>query len=205
MRILAIETATEICSVALFDGMQYLANDHRALGRGHAEQLVPMISTLPNKGMADRIIVSLGPGSFTGVRVGIAAARSLGIAWNVPVLGYPTMMLIAAMAQETMQQPVTVCMNGGHGEWFLQNFGADATSQDKVRSLTPERARAECRHPFIAGNRAHELAALFDDDGRQAVEVLPDARATSILSPACFADNLAPIYGRGPDAKLPAS
>ena len=121
-RILAIETASEACSVALFEGAEIIAHDHRELGRGHAERLIPMIAALPDKGRADRILVSLGPGSFTGVRIGIAAARALGVAWGAEVLGYPTLALVAVRAWQPDPRPVTVCMNGGHGEWFVQNF-----------------------------------------------------------------------------------
>ncbi len=59
-----------------------------------------MIAELPDKGRAERIVVSLGPGSFTGVRIGLAAARALGLAWQAEVLGYPTPALVAAMARE---------------------------------------------------------------------------------------------------------
>jgi len=204
MRILAIETATEACSVALFDGTKCLAHHHRVMGRGHAEHLVPMISSLPDKGQAEQIRVSLGPGSFTGVRIGIATARALGVAWNVPVIGYPTMALIAAMTQNTQPQPVTVCMNGGHGEWFIQNFDSDAVAQDRVSSLTPQSAKAASQHNIIAGNRAQDLTALLGDGRKQVIDLLPDARATSLLQPAIFTPDLSPIYGRGPDAKLPA-
>ena len=57
-----------------------------------------MIAALPGKGRAERIVVSLGPGSFTGIRVGIAAARGLALAWQAEIFGYPTMALIAAQA-----------------------------------------------------------------------------------------------------------
>ena len=108
MRTLAIECATEACSVALFDDRALLAGDFRVLGRGHAEHLVPMIGALPDRGKAQRILVSLGPGSFTGIRIGIAVEGSLAIAWGAEVKGYPTLSLVAAMAAPT--GPVTVSM-----------------------------------------------------------------------------------------------
>ena len=122
-RTLAIETATEACSVAVFEGDQLLAGQHVVLGRGHAERLVPMIQALPDNGKADRILVSLGPGSFTGVRIGIAAARALGLAWDADVQGYPTLTLLAAMAQsERPDAPLMVCMNGGPGGRVGSNY-----------------------------------------------------------------------------------
>ncbi|MEM7689957.1 MAG: tRNA (adenosine(37)-N6)-threonylcarbamoyltransferase complex dimerization subunit type 1 TsaB [Pseudomonadota bacterium] len=208
MRFLAIETASEACSVALFEGVtfngsQVIAHDHRVLGRGHAERLVPMIAALPDKGRADRIFVSLGPGSFTGVRVGLAAARALGVAWNAPVQGYETLRLIHAIAAHPAPRPVTVCVNGGQGEWFVQNFAADGEAQDRVRSLTPEQVKTAGVHPVIAGNRAEECAALFADDAGEdpkALPILPDARLSNQLRDAHFTDDLSPLYGRAPDA-----
>ena len=202
MRTLAIETASEACSVALFDGTMLLASDHRVLGRGHAERLIPMIEGLPEKGRAERIIVSLGPGSFTGVRIGIAAARALGIAWDAEVLGYSTLALVAARTWQPDPRPVTVCMNGGHGEWFVQNFADSSQAEDEVRSLAPRDAAAACLHNVIAGNRARELAELIGD-GAMALDLLPDASKTYLLHETKLTSNLAPIYGRGPDAKLP--
>lgn len=201
MRILAIETATEACSLALFEDGECLAHFHQVIGRGHAESLVPAIANLPGKGVADRILVSLGPGSFTGVRIGLAAARALGLAWNAEVLGYPTLALMAAQAPSG---PVTVCMNGGHGEWFVQNFNAQRCPEDEVRSLAPEIALTACRHDTIVGNRARELAALLNREV-QMIEGLPDARNGLLVPPALLSDRLTPNYGRAPDARLPGT
>jgi len=202
MRVLAIECATEACSVALFDDSKLLDHFHEEIGRGHAERLIPAIEGLPGKGRADRILVSLGPGSFTGVRIGLAAARALGLARQAEVLGYPTMTLVAARSWQPTPRPVTVCMNGGHGEWFIQNFADSSTPQDEVRSLKPEEAAKACLHEVIVGNRAAQMAELLGDD-RMALELMPDARQTFLLHESRLTSNLTPIYGRAPDAKLP--
>jgi len=199
MRTLAIETASEACSIALFDGAKLTAHDHRVLGRGHAEALVPMIGSLPEKGQADRILVSLGPGSFTGVRIGIATARALAVAWDVPVIGYPTLALVAVRAWQPSPRPVTVCMNGGHGEWFLQNFDG-AVPQDEHQSLPPEEAANACLHDVIVGNRAQELADLRMGRDPLALDLLPDARCVGLLHESQLTTDLSPIYGRAPDA-----
>lgn len=202
MRILAIETATEACSVALFDGNSLVASDHQVLGRGHAERLVPMIAGLPENGRAERIIVSRGPGSFTGTRIGIAAARALGFAWGAQVLGYPTLALVAARSCQPDPRPVTVCMAGGHGEYFVQNFDAGFRAEDAVQSLRPEDVAKAVRHPVIAGNRAAQLAELIDGEPL-ALDLLPDASKTYLFHETHLTEELSPIYGRGPDAKLP--
>lgn len=200
MLTLAIDCATEACSAALFDGTALVEGRYEVLNRGHAERLVPMIAELPGKGRADRILVSLGPGSFTGVRIGLAAARALGLAWGAEVLGYPTLTLIAARTWQLQPRPVTVCMNGGHGEWFIQNFNADSTAEDEVRSLVPEAAAKASKHKALAGNRARELADMLGDD-RHVIDLLPDASAAILLHNHQLTSDLTPIYGRAPDAK----
>lgn len=197
---LAIETASEACSIALFEGGSIIAHDHRVIGRGHAEALVLMIAALPDKGRSDRILVSLGPGSFTGVRIGLATARALGFAWGAEVLGYPTLALIAAQAQaHHPATPLTVCVNGGHGEWFVQDFGSDGLPETTVLSQTPAAARGDLHYSFAAGNRARELLE-FDGAGMVTLDILPDAAAVPLLPPAVLTADLAPIYGRGADA-----
>lgn len=199
MRVLAIETATEACSIALFENGALLAHDHREIGRGHAERLVPMIGGLPDNGRADRILVSLGPGSFTGVRIGLAAARALGFAWQAQVLGYSTLTLVATMAPNQGAKSITVCMNGGHGEWFVQDFSTGSEPSTAIVSLATEEAVARDAPAIVAGNRAKEFARLHKSE-MTVCEILPDARQVLMLPASAFTDDLTPVYGRGPDA-----
>ena len=98
MIILAISTSSPALSIALVDGVHVLARRHDLIGRGHAEALVPAIAELLAGRRADSIIVDIGPGSYTGIRIGIAAARALGVAWGVPVHGVSALSLVAAQA-----------------------------------------------------------------------------------------------------------
>lgn len=203
-RVLAIDCATEACSAALFEDGKLLDRRYEVIGRGHAERLVPMIAELPGKGRAARILVSLGPGSFTGVRIGLAAARALGLAWGAEVLGYPTLALVAAMARRERPGPVTVCMTGGHGEWFVQDFAPDGLPAGPLASLTPGVAAARGVHPLIAGSQAESLCGLIGQ-GTKAIALLPDAGEALLLPTVLLTPDLAPLYGRPPDARLPGA
>lgn len=202
MRTLAIDSATEACSVALLDGTSLIAGEWRQLGRGHAEALVPMIAALPDKGHADRIAVSLGPGSFTGLRVGLAAARALALAWGSELVGFPTLALVAAMAREERGAvPLTVAMTGGHGEWFVEHFAGDGSTNRPLASLPPA-AAADGSERLVVGSQAEALVAARGFG--EALPLLPDARALPLLPAHCFrsADL---VYGRAPDARLPGA
>ena len=200
MRTLVIETATAACSVALFEQGVLLAHAHEIVGRGHAERLIPMIGELPGQGRADEILVDCGPGSFTGVRVGVAAARGLGLGWRVPVHGFHSLALIAAGGWPEDAQALAVAIVGGHGQLFVQSFeaGPMRALSDPV-SLLPADAAAAVSAALVIGSAAQ---TLVDARGRgEARDADPDARHAFRLPPALRTLAAIPFYGRAPDAK----
>ena len=97
--ILAFDTSSAACTAALFDGSgTCVAKADEVIGRGHAERLVPMIGELMDGRTSDEIVVGVGPGSFTGIRVAIAAAQGMAIGWNARLHGMSSLALLAAGA-----------------------------------------------------------------------------------------------------------
>ena len=195
---LVIESATAACSAALIgpDG-ELVAERHELVGRGHAERLMPMIAELLGGGRPDSILVDCGPGSFTGVRVGLAAAQGLAIGWAVPVAGYSSLALLAAASGET---EVAVALQGGHGELFVQSFAGDPIAPlDDLRSLPPDAAAGLVDATLVVGSGAEALVAARGH-GRWA-DALPRAADARLLPAALRALAVRPIYGRAPDAR----
>lgn len=201
-RTLVIDTATAACSVALFDGEVLVARAHDVVGRGHAERLVPVIAALPDGGRAEAILVDVGPGSFTGIRVGIAAARGLALGWGADVTGYNSLALVAAAALADAAVPeLAVVMEGGHGEVFMQEFAAPFRPLSAPRSLTPAAALDALGGRPAVGTGLARLQAI--DPAVEVREALPDAARALLLPPAERALPPSPRYGRAPDAKVP--
>ena len=199
-RTLVIETATAACSVALIEQGQVVAQAHEVVGRGHAERLVPMIAGLPGEGRAPLILVDCGPGSFTGVRVGLAAARGLAIGWGSEVAGYSSLALVAAagFASDPGLHALAVVLEGGHGEVFMQTF-TSLHPDGPLRSLVPAAALAALGSSPAFGSGVRHLAAL--DASLDLRETLPRASDALLLPQDLAALPPRPIYGRAPDAK----
>ena len=196
--ILAIDTSTAACSAALFDSDgQCIAHRDEVIGRGHSERLVPMLDELLDGRRAERILVGVGPGSFTGIRVGIAAAQGLTIAWNCELSGMSSLALLAAGADG--DGDVVAAVNGGHGELFVQQFDRSLTPTTELFNLPPDEAAEQMTADLAIGPGAETLVAAR---GRgRAVNALPSARNAMHLPEGLRSLSPKPVYARAPDAR----
>ena len=196
--LLAFDTSSAACTAALFDGSAVcVARIDERIGRGHAERLMPMIAELLEGRRADQILVGVGPGSFTGIRVGIAAAHGLAIGWDAGLLG---MSSLALLAQSTEHQgEVAVAVIGGHGELFVQQFDAKRVPTSPICNLAPDQAAAAISAELVIGSGAPQLVEARGWGTAQ--ESWPSA-AHSLTIPAALRELPAkPVYARAPDAR----
>ncbi len=203
MRTLVIDTATRACSVAFFNDDRLVGESHELIGRGHAEHLLPAIARFPENGRADRIAVNVGPGSFTGIRIGISAARALALAWQAECVGYGCLDFVAAIARDEAKakSKVSVVMTGGHGEFFCGTFAQDGAPLSPPQSLTYEAALGSLTGDIVAGDAVDRFSS--DLGNRKIVDTLPIAARWPLVSgyrplPASA------LYVRPPDAKTKA-
>ncbi|MEL6920835.1 MAG: tRNA (adenosine(37)-N6)-threonylcarbamoyltransferase complex dimerization subunit type 1 TsaB [Pseudomonadota bacterium] len=209
MCVLAIDTCANMCSAAVFsaDGA-VLGHECEDLGRGHAEKLndsVALALKAAHRTFADieRIITTVGPGSFTGIRVGVAAARGYGLALNASVEGITTFALLAAevTAADASADDVMIALAGGRGQLFCQSFrSGEAVSDPHVIDLPSQAKPVFDEATSLIGNGAK----LIDPYGTHR-HLLVD-RATGDLRYAFDAADRAtvapqPLYLRAADAK----
>ncbi|WP_028969977.1 tRNA (adenosine(37)-N6)-threonylcarbamoyltransferase complex dimerization subunit type 1 TsaB [Sphingomonas sp. URHD0057] len=197
--ILALDTSTAACTAALFDGAETcLTRRDEIIGRGHAERLVPMLAEMLDGRRAAQIIVGVGPGSFTGIRVGIAAAYGLAIGWNAELRGLSSLALLAASARG--QGQVAAAMSGGHGELFVQEFDGDSLEpRSELRNLPPAEAAEAIRADLVVGSGA---ARVVDARGwGEARDGFPSAADAFLLPAALRTLSAKPVYARAPDAR----
>ncbi len=217
MRVLAIDTALGACSAALLDTAagRILGSESVPMVRGHAEALMPLIDGLfGHLGVApteiDRVVVTTGPGSFTGLRVGIAAARGMALAAGKPAIGVSTLQAYAAPhIAEDASAPVIAVIDARHSHVYLQTFapGGHTVIAPRLASIDEAVRRAAEKPARIVGNAAKIVA-----DKAIAMRTLPiviDDRAAPDIAwvastGAAMQEEVAPpkpLYLRAPDAQ----
>ncbi len=207
MIVLAIDTATDCCAACLYDAenSQLLSEQTLDIGRGHAEHLLSTIDNVFATAKLsfdeiDKIAVSIGPGSFTGIRVGVATARGLGLALDKPTVGVSTLEAVAV--DFASKSPFAVAIQAGRGQAYIQRFDAGGGPQDK---------------PFIVkldNNPGSQIEQIYSTLIGNAAELIDEARATALLDRATGSiENIAllgatsntqpnPLYIRQADAKI---
>lgn len=216
MRILAIDTALEACAAAVLDTEHSkVASETLPMVRGHAEALLPLIDRVMRQAdmpfaALDRIAVTTGPGSFTGLRVGIAAARGIALAAAKPAYGITTLAAFAAAhIAEDDQNTVTAAIDARHQQVYLQVFGAGGRVLVAPRMAgLADAVQAASKQPTrIVGTAARMLADAWPAaappplaiDNRTAPDIVWVGRlgiaAEENASPP------KPLYLRAPDAQ----
>lgn len=215
--ILAIDTSMSAASacVSLAGADEPVASRSLPMERGHAEALMPLIaevmqSTPGGFPALTRVAVTIGPGSFTGIRVGVAAARGIALAGNIPVVGVSTFSAFAAPWIGQQQGQIVACaIDARHGNVYIQAFDSSGHIVLSPRLSTPREAlRAIGAGPLcLVGSGAALLAAEAQTIGSEATicgpSAAPDihqvARLGLIADPA--AAPARPFYLKPPDAK----
>ncbi|WP_147048406.1 tRNA (adenosine(37)-N6)-threonylcarbamoyltransferase complex dimerization subunit type 1 TsaB [Methylobacterium gnaphalii] len=175
MRILAIDTALDACSacVATDESEALLGEESMTLARGHAEALLPLVERVMARveggfESLDRVAVTVGPGSYTGLRVGLSAARAIGLAAKIPVVGVTTLSALLApqLALQT-EGLVVAAIDARHGAVYLQAISATAGVAVPPVRLSVEEAleRIAGDRITLVGSGAQALAAAAQDRG----------------------------------------
>lgn len=208
MSVLVVDTAARFCSACLYEPAAdtILGAREEEIGRGHAERLMGVIADVMDQagaGFGDLagLTVTIGPGSFTGIRVGVAAARGIAVARTLPVTGVTTLesLAVQAKAEARPDGPFAVLIAGGRGQTFLQHFSADCTALDQARAVPDDAVEAFLRPDCVClvGNAAtalgSDLPTVID---RPVGTISAVARAGRLFSHAP-----SPLYLRGADAK----
>lgn len=215
MRVLAIDTALGACSACVLDtgAPSPIAIEQTAMDRGHAEALMPMIERVMGRteggfSSLDRVAVTIGPGSYTGLRVGISAARAIAFAAGIPAVGVSTLAASAApFIGREGGRVVAAAVDAKHGQVWFQAPNAQGKQLVSVRQVNHrDAARAIGAGPVsLVGSAALAVAneawaigldALVVDDAK-APDVTWVARLGLIADPASAPPR--PLYLKPPE------
>ncbi len=219
MLILALDTALDACSAAVLDTTtsKTIAIESQPMKRGHAEALMPLIArVMAASGVAftalDRIAVTTGPGSFTGLRVGLSAARGIALAADKPVVGLTTLTAYAApVVAENGEHPIISAIDARHDHVYFQVVSGNGSPliKPKVAPIAEALEASQFGAPHLVGNAAKILADRWPADAPPPFKIDPQAAPDitwvawvgAAVSPETAPAK--PYYLRAPDAKPP--
>jgi N6-L-threonylcarbamoyladenine synthase len=176
------------------------------IGRGHAEHLMHVVDeALAKAGTAlsdvERVVVTVGPGSFTGIRIGVAAARGFALSLDIPAVGVTTLEVMAAAAgKQNPGKPVLAAIDAKREEIYLQAFGANGDPLDEARAVTVDEARtiAAAFDGIVTGTA---VARLSDAPPAERPDAFPIAVVARLGAAKPVSEKPKPLYLRGPDAR----
>ncbi|HEX9569121.1 MAG TPA: tRNA (adenosine(37)-N6)-threonylcarbamoyltransferase complex dimerization subunit type 1 TsaB [Rhodospirillales bacterium] len=228
MRILGFDTATNACSAAVVRDGRVVARRLEPMARGHAERLMPMILEVMNEAgedfsALDAVAVTNGPGAFTGLRIGLAAARGLALAGGLPCLAVTTLEAVAAGVPEAERhgRQLLVVLDAKRADVYAQAFAPDLAPMGKPRALLPDELPSlltaggkgrDRRAVVVAGDAAGRALAALDAAGitatRSSAPGIPDAAVVAGLAAARWTPGAAvtkprPLYLRPPSTTPP--
>lgn len=215
MKLLAIDTALSTCAAAVLtetSGQEAIVSQCEDLGRGHAERIMGMVASVMAESSTtfnslDRIVVNVGPGSFTGLRVGLSIARGFGLVLEKPVISVTTLEAIARQALDKAEErkPVLVVLDARRDEVYCQTFEADSTPIGEAKVSTVKEQAAELGPDTILCGSAAK--AVANAAGVDLSRVCSEAAVASIdyiakIGRAAEQKDKAPmpLYLRAPDA-----
>ena len=223
-----MDCACAACSVAVWADGALEAHRFLAMSRGHAAALAPMVrEVMAEAGVGferlDRLAVTVGPGGFTGVRIGLSMARGLALAAALPLVGVTTFEAVAAPVAATGaghagSAEILAAIDSKRGDVFLQRLGPGLVPRAGpvamapgsiaewvgVASAVPVRVAGNARSQVVGALRAAGIAACEAGSGSGE----PDARDVAALAsgrPAGDGTSVSPVYLRPPDARLPGN
>ncbi|MCR5857707.1 tRNA (adenosine(37)-N6)-threonylcarbamoyltransferase complex dimerization subunit type 1 TsaB [Mesorhizobium sp. J428] len=215
MILLAIDTASSLCAACVFDAAagRELGRAVEDIGKGHAERLMDVIAealAAAGKIHADlgAVAVSIGPGSFTGIRVGVAAARGLALGLRVPAHGITTLSAIAEEARDTFPGcRIVASIDAKRDEIYVEDHAADGSITHGPSIVPVDQASAllDGERPVLAGSGAAVIAAGADParyelaGGAATADIAVYARLAA--AGRTFNSPPKPLYLRGPDAR----
>ena len=215
---LTIDTAADACAAGLIGDGKVLAQELQEMTLGHAEALVPMVQKLVGEarvGLADidLVAVTIGPGSYTGVRTGIAAARGFALGTGAPAAGVSSLQAVALAAAPDSAGPILCVLETRRADYFAQLFNPDGSSRaSPIVAEGKTLANLAARYSAVlAGNAVERLIeecpALICATVSAAIWPRPvDIAAlaeTDYADGGLAEDTLSPLYLRAAEAKLP--